>query len=68
MYKTIQVTEGRIGGLFFGASNVSIKKIDKQLNKMSKDGYELVFMVRDTVRSLVFWSRERVLLTFKKVN
>ena len=64
MYKTIQITEGRLGNLF-GGSNISTKKLDKVLNDNLANGFELEFMVRDTVRSFVFWSRERVLVTLK---
>lgn len=64
-YKVKTITEGRIGALLFGGSNMSTTKIENALNEMDKDGYEMVFMVSDKVRNFIFASRERVVLTFK---
>ena len=65
-YKVIQITEGRLGSLFFGGSNIPMKKIENVLNKEYKDGWLLSFMVIETVRNLLFWKRQRVVITLQK--
>ena len=66
MYKVITVTEGRVGALLFGGSNLPTTKVEKELNSMDAKGYEMVFMVVETVRNLVFWKRQRIVITMKK--
>lgn len=64
-YIVSTITESRFGALFFGGSNVSTSKLEDKLNEMDADNYEMVFMVIEKVRNMIFWKRERIVLTFK---
>ena len=66
MYKVEVVTEGRLGALFFGGSNMPTNKIEKTMNKMESEGFFFQFMVVEEVRNMIFWKRQRTILTFVK--
>ena len=66
MYKVEVVTEGRLGALLFGGSNMPTNKIENKMNEMEKNGFFFQFMVVEEVRNMIFWKRQRTILTFVK--
>jgi len=66
-YKMIEVSEGGVGILLFGASGLPLKKIERILNKEAARGWQLVFQVIQRKRFILFWVRESLIITFGKV-
>lgn len=62
-YKVIEIREGTLGTIFFGSSNVPIKKMEKILNQEAKEGWQVVFQIVEQKRTLLFWTRESVIVT-----
>ena len=62
-YKVIHVAEGGCSTLLFGASGMPIEKLEETLNEEAKDGWQLVFMVLEQKRYLLFWTREAAIVT-----
>ena len=62
-YKVIHVMEGGCGTVLLGASGLPITKLEDTLNKEAADGWQVVFMVIEQKRFLLFWVREAVLIT-----
>lgn len=65
-YSVELVREGVLGTLFFGASKVNEQKLEKILNKKASEGWVMKFMVIESRRLLLFWSRETVIITFER--
>jgi hypothetical protein len=65
-YKIETVTEGMIGTLLLGASSISRGGLEQLLNEHGAEGWELVMQVVERRRMLLFWTREAVILTFKR--
>lgn len=65
-YKVELVREGVLGTLFFGASKINEKKLEKIMNEYAGLGWEMKFMVVESRRLLLFWNRETVIITFEK--
>jgi hypothetical protein len=47
----------------FGASGMPIKKLEDTLNKEVVDGWQMVFMVLEQKRFMLFWTREAAIVT-----
>ena len=62
-YKVLHVVEGGCGTLLFGASGVPVKKLEDALNEEAAEGWQLVFMVLEQKRFLLFWTREAAIVT-----
>ena len=62
-YKVMHVMEGGCGTVLLGASGLPIAKLEDTLNKEAADGWQVVFMVIEQKRFLLFWTREAVLIT-----
>jgi hypothetical protein len=62
-YKVIHVMEGGCGTVLLGASGLPIAKLEDTLNEEAADGWQVVFMVIEQKRFLLFWTREAVLIT-----
>jgi hypothetical protein len=62
-YKVIHVVEGGCGTLVLGASGLPIRKLEDRLNEEAAQGWQVVFMVLEQKRYLLFWTREAVLVT-----
>ena len=41
-------------------------KIENKMNEMEKNGFFFQFMVVEEVRNMIFWKRQRTILTFVK--
>jgi hypothetical protein len=54
------------GTLLLGASGLPIKKLEDTLNEEAADGWQVVFMVIEQKRFMLFWAREAVLVTLGK--
>lgn len=65
-YKVIHVMEGGCGTILLGSSGVPIQKMERELNELAQDGWEVVFQVVEKKRFLLFWNREAVIITLGK--
>lgn len=65
-YKVIQISEGGCSTLLFGSAPIPIDKLQMELNRQVKDGWQVVFQVIEKKRFLLFWTRESVIVTFGK--
>jgi predicted Zn finger-like uncharacterized protein len=65
-YKVLVVKEGFWGSLFFGASKLPIRRMEQVLNTYSDQGFNLDFMLIETYRHLIFWTREAAVMTLSK--
>lgn len=62
-YKVIYVVEGGCGTLLLGASGLPLQKLEDRLNEEAAQGWQVVFMVLENKRYLLFWQREAVIVT-----
>lgn len=67
-YKVEIVQEGTVGTLLFGASKVPVAKMEKILNHYGKEGWDVSFMILERRRTLLFWVKEVVVITFTRQN
>ncbi len=65
-YKIELVTEGGCGTLFLGASGLPLGKVESVMNKYGADGWDMIFMVIEMKRFLLFWQREAAIITFAR--
>ncbi len=65
-YKVVSFEESGLIKLLFGVSNFSTKKMEKLLNKMSTDGWEMKFQIMEHRRFLWFMRREAIVITFAR--
>ena len=62
-YKVVHIVEGIIGTLFLGSSGLPLEKMEKELNILARDGWQLVFQVIEKKRLWLFWEREAIIIT-----
>lgn len=62
-YKVEAISEGGLGTVFLGSSNIPIKKLEARINFLASKGWQVVFQVIEKKRFLLFWQRETVILT-----
>lgn len=62
-YKILHVVEGGCGTIFLGASGLPLEKLESELNKHAKEGWQVVFQIIEQKRFLLFWQREAVIVT-----
>lgn len=62
-YKVETISEGSLGTVFLGASNIPVKKLEARINFLATQGWQVVFQVIEKKRFLLFWQRETVILT-----
>mgnify|MGYP001349072463 FL=1 len=65
-YKVEIIKEGVLGTLFFGASKLPLKKMEKVMNDYGKDGWDVSFQIIEKHRLFLFWQREAIIITFVK--
>ncbi len=65
-YKVEIVKEGALGTLFLGASKLPIDKLEDTLNDFGKEGWDLEFMVIESHRFMLFWTREAAIITLSR--
>jgi hypothetical protein len=65
-YKVVEVSESGISVIFLGASSVPLQKVEMELNRMESQGWKLAFQVLEKKRFLLFWSVDRILMTFHR--
>ena len=65
-YKVVEVAESGISVIFLGSSSVPLQMLEMELNKQAAEGWALDFQVVEKKRFLLFWSVDRVILTFRK--
>ncbi len=62
-YKMVEIAEGGCSTILLGSSKLPIQKIEQELNRYSKEGWQVVFQVIESKRFLLFWSRESLIVT-----
>jgi hypothetical protein len=62
-YKVVHIVEGGCGTILLGSAGLPVKKMETTLNKEAADGWQVVFMVVEQKRFLLFWTRESVIIT-----
>lgn len=65
-YKVVEVAESGISVIFLGSSSVPLQKVEMELNRMESQGWKLAFQVVEKKRFLLFWSVDRIILTFHR--
>lgn len=62
-YKVIRINEGGCGTILFGGASLPIRKVEEVLNAELSQGWEVVFMLSERARMLLFWNRESLIVT-----
>lgn len=65
-YKVEVITEGLAGTLLLGASKLPVKRMETRFNELGRQGFEPFFQLVEKRRELLFWTREAVIVTFRK--
>lgn len=65
-YKVVEVAESGLSVVFLGSSSIPLQKVEMELNRAGAEGWTLVFQVVEKKRFLLFWSVDRLILTFSK--
>lgn len=65
-YKVVEVAESGLSVIFLGSSSIPLQKVEMELNKQGAEGWELAFQVVEKKRFLLFWSVDRLILSFRK--
>ena len=65
-YKVISIEEGAMGTLFFGSSKIPLAKMNKVLNDLGQEGWNVDFQLIEQKRMLLFWARESVIVTLSR--
>ena len=66
-YKVIRVNESGCATLLLGASLLPTDILQKKLNEEARRGWQVVFMVVEKARFLLFWERESLVVTLGRV-
>jgi hypothetical protein len=66
-YKVIRVSESGSATLLLGASLLPTDILQKRLNEEARQGWQVVFMVVEKARFLLFWERESLVVTLGRV-
>lgn len=59
----IRVAESGLATMVLGSSVLSTKKIESVLNKLAKDGWQVVFQTIERERYMLCWTRESMIIT-----
>ena len=62
-FKVIRIAESGCGTIFLGAATLPLKTIEETLNRHAAEGWQVVFMITERSRLLLFWSRESMIVT-----
>lgn len=62
-YKVVSIQEGGCGTVLLGAAGIPVNKMEDELNRHAADGWQVVFMVIEQKRFMLFWSRETIIVT-----
>ena len=62
-YKVIRVSENGCATVLLGSSILPTDILERRLNKEAQDGWQVVYMVVEHARHLLFWQRESLIVT-----
>lgn len=62
-YKVITVTESGCSTILLGAASLPTDIMEQKLNQEVANGWQVVFMIVERRRYLLFWTREAVVIT-----
>lgn len=65
-YKVTEIAESGLSVVFLGASSLPLQRVELEINKEAADGWVMDFQVIEKKRFLLFWSVDRLILTFRK--
>lgn len=66
-YKVIRVSESGCATILLGSSLLPVDILQKRLNAEARQGWQVVFMVVEKARFLLFWTRESLVVTLGRV-
>jgi hypothetical protein len=66
-YKVVVIEEGGLSTLLWGSAKLPLGKIEKTLNQLARQGWQVVFQVVERRRYLLFWTREAMVVTLGHV-
>lgn len=66
IYEIDRLSEGTLSTLLFGRASINTTRLQDLVNKRSALGYRMVFQVLEQRRTLLFFRRESIILTFEK--
>jgi hypothetical protein len=66
-YKVIRVSESGCATILLGSSLLPTDILQKRLNAEARQGWQVVFMVVEKARFLLFWTRESLVVTLGRV-
>ncbi len=49
--------------MLLGAAGIPVNKMEDELNRHAADGWQVVFMVIEQKRFMLFWTRETIIVT-----
>lgn len=62
-YKVVRINENGCATVLLGASLLPTDILQNRLNEEARQGWQVVFMVVESARFLLFWTRESVIVT-----
>ena len=62
-YKVVRISESGCATIFLGASALPVSLMEEKLNRLAKDGWQVICEVVEQQRFLLFWTREAVVVT-----
>ena len=62
-YKVVRISESGCATIFLGASVLPVSIMEAKLNKLAKEGWQVICQVVEQQRFLLFWTREAVVVT-----
>ena len=65
-YKIFIYSESILGSIFLNGAKVNPLRLTEELNRLAKEGWEIVTMERENRRTLLFFSREAFIFVLKR--
>lgn len=62
-FKVIRIAESGCSTVFLGQATLPLRTIEETLNRHAAEGWQVVFMITERSRFLLFWSREAMVVT-----
>ena len=65
-YQIDRISEGTFATILLGSSTINTNKMQDAINRRAAQGYRLVFQVIEKKRTLIFWKRESLILSYER--
>lgn len=63
-YKVIEISESVLSSMLLGEAKLPVRKMETTFNEMAQQGWQVVFQLIEKKRTLLFWQRESLVVTF----